>query len=146
MSLKSGLASGMGSRGSNVPRLVSVCLFTVELYIGRVHPHCDTFTSSSRVTLCSVLKPTGKMMLSFLDSPIDLNWSQFPFVWMESRSKQSLWTQGWSRLTSVGLVNMPIPGAGVTVTPITSYGSSVGERRCPQSKIRREGKFQKEQI
>lgn len=146
MYLKRLLPPGMaGSRDSNVPRLVSIYPFIVELYIGRVHPHCGTFTSSSRVTPCSVLKPTGKRMLSFLDSPINLNWSQFPFVWMGSRSKQSLWPEGWSRLTRVGLVNKSIPGAGATVTPIKSYGPRVGERWCPQRKIRR-GKFQKEEI
>lgn len=128
MYLKNLLPLGMaGSRDSNIPRLVSIYLFIAELYIGRVHPHCGTFTSSSRVTPCSVLKPTGKRMLSFLYSPIDLNWSQFPFVWMGSCSTLSLWPERWSRLTRVGLVNMSIPGAGVTVMPIKSYGPRVGE-------------------
>ena len=91
----------------------------------------------------SVLKPTGKRMLSFLDSPIDLNWSQFPFVWMGSRSKQSLWPEGWSRLTRVGLVNMSIPGAGATVMPIKSYGPRVGESGVLKGKSEEGESFRK---
>lgn len=58
--LTSPLASGMaGSRGSKVSRLISLYLFTVELYIGMVLLRCGTFTSSSSITSCSLLKPAG---------------------------------------------------------------------------------------
>lgn len=58
--LTSPLASGMaGSKGSKVSRLISLYLFTVELYIGMVLLRCGTFTSSSSITSCSLLKPAG---------------------------------------------------------------------------------------
>ena len=110
----------------------------ISLYLSL---YCGTLCRKSPPTLwhfhqqlqgytLSVLKPTGKRMLSFLDSPIDLNWSQFPFVWMGSRSKQSLWPAGWSRLTRVGLVNMSIPGAGATVNANQVIWTQSGGKWC----------------